>query len=260
MSSQASAGTINLSQQNNGSDRMSLPPALKEKTSKNLLYVAMVSMSMLFAGLTSAVIVSKGGNFWVNISLPNAFWISTGFIVLSSLTAILAQRAIAKNNQGATKGLLLITLVLGIGFGVSQFSGYKQLVDSGFFLTSRVMTEEGKFVPNGEYGKDFTISWKGEILKLEDGMFFTSRGPLTEVEKLKLISTRNTASSFLYFLTFLHLLHMLGGVIYLLFTTLFAFQNRFSSSSYLKIKLSNIYWHFLAFLWIYLFVFLQYIH
>lgn len=232
----------------------------KERTSKLLLYFGMVGMVMLFAGLTSAVIVSKGGHFWVNINLPVAFWYSSGIIVLSSLTAIMAQRAIAKNNQQATKFLLLVTLVMGIGFGISQFQGYWQLVDGGFHLTSRVMTDEGEFIPKGQYGKDFTISWKGEVLKYEEGIFFTSKGPLNEVEKLELMRSRNTASSFLIVLSALHLLHMVGGVLYLLFVTLFAFQHRFNSSNYLKIKLSNIYWHFLGILWIYLFVFLQYIH
>jgi len=258
MSANASAGVMDFTK-NNNPRRFKVTP-LKEKTSKNLLYVAMISMVMLFAGLTSAVIVSKGGHFWVNISLPVAFWYSSGIIVLSSLTAIMAQRAIAKNNLQGTKILLLITLVLGLGFGVSQFMGYWQLVDGGFHLTSRIMTDEGEFIPKGQYGKDFTISWKGEELKYEDGLFFTSKGPLNDVEKLELTRTRNTASSFLIVLSALHLAHMIGGIIYLIFVTLFAFQYRFDSHNYLKIKLSNIYWHFLGILWIYLFVFLQYIH
>lgn len=258
MSTPTAAGVIDLS--GNASPRVPEVTPLKERTSKNLLYVAMVSIIMLFAGLTSAVIVSKGGHFWVNIALPTAFWYSSGLIVLSSFTAILAQRSIAKNNMDNTKFLLLVTLLLGIGFGISQFYGYKQLIDRGFYLTSRVMTDDGEFIPKGEYGKDFTISWKGEVMKYEEGIFFTSKGPLTAVERLELTRTRNTASSFLVFLSFLHLLHMVGGIIYLMVVAIMAFQYRFNSSNYLKIKLSNIYWHFLGILWIYLFVFLQYIH
>lgn len=259
MSAKASAGTLDFSEQHKGRKQFEATP-LKEKTSKNLLYVAMVSMVMLFAGLTSAVIVSKGGHFWVNIKLPVAFWYSSGLILVSSFTAILAQKAIAKNNIGNTKILLFITLLLGIGFGVSQFIGYGQLIDRGFHLTSRVMTDEGEFIPKGEYGKDFTVSWKGKELKYEDGIFYLPDRPLNAVERLELTRSRNTSSSFLIFLSFLHLLHMVGGIIYLMFVTLFAFQERFSASNYLKIKLSNVYWHFLGILWIYLFVFLQYIH
>ncbi|HLP14109.1 MAG TPA: cytochrome c oxidase subunit 3, partial [Flavobacteriales bacterium] len=117
-----------------------------------------------------------------------------------------------------------------------------------------------KFVPTGKYGSDFTVTWRGEHLKFENGIFYKSTGPLNEQENLKLKWTRNTASSFVYILTFLHLLHMIGGILYVLFVTIYAFQLRFDSSNYLKIKLANIYWHFLGLLWIYLFVFLQYIH
>lgn len=256
MNTMTSAGTYEMAGNNQATDEK----LRNERTKRLLLYFGMVGMVMLFAGLTSAVIVSKGGHFWVNIKLPVAFWYSSGLIVVSSLTAILAQRAIAKNKQGATKIMLLITLMLGIGFGVAQFVGYGQLVNHGFHLTSRVMTDEGEFIPKGEYGKDFTVSWKGQELRYEDGLFFLPDRPLNAVEKLELTRSRNTASSFLIVLSFLHLLHMVGGVLYLLAVNIMAFKGRFSSDNYMKIKLNNIYWHFLGILWIYLFVFLQYIH
>lgn len=234
---------------------------IKEKTSKNMLWLGIISIIMMFGGLTSAVIVSKGGNFWVNMQLPQAFWISSAVIVLSSVTMSLSKMMFAKNNIAGGKNMLAITLVLGLAFGYFQFEGYKQLVDNGYFLTARVMDDEGKFIPKGEYGKDFTVSWRGEVLSYESGLFFMPNGqPLSQTAKLKLMYTRNNASSFLYFLSFLHLLHMLGGIIYLIVVTTMAYRNKFSSANFLKIKLSTIYWHFLGVLWIYLFVFLQYIH
>lgn len=259
MSASISAQTLDNAEKKSGRKILVSDP-IKEKARKNVMYFAIVSMVMLFGGLTSAVIVAKGGNFWVSTRLPGAFWISSGLILLSSLTAILTQRAIAAGKLESTKLFISITLLLGIGFGIFQFQGYKQMVDGGYLLTSRIMDDDGSFVPTGVYGKDFTVTWKGESLKYEDGIFYKSTGPLSETEKLKLTWTRNTASSFIYILTFLHLLHMLGGIIYLLVVTVYAFQYRFNSSNYLKIKLSNIYWHFLGILWIYLFVFLQYIH
>ena len=259
MSATISATTMNTN--TNTSARKVIPvDPIHEKAKKNVMYFAIVSIVMLFGGLTSAVIVSKGGNFWVSTRLPTAFWISSGLILFSSLTAIFAKNAIAKNNFNGTKLFTTITLILGIGFGIFQYMGYKQLVDGGYLLTSRIMDDNGVFIPKGEYGKDFTVSWQGETLKYEEGIFFKKTGPLSENELLKLTWTRNTSSSFIYILTFLHLLHMLGGIIYLIVVTVFAYQYRFNSSNYLKIKLSNIYWHFLGILWIYLFVFLQYIH
>ncbi len=259
MSATLSAQPINSSNERSGRKVVPLEPNF-EKAKKNVMYFAIVSIIMMFGGLTSAVIVAKGGNFWVSTTMPAAFWISSGIILLGSLTAIMAKNAIAKNKLETTKLFTTITLVLGIAFGIFQFQGYKQMVDGGYLLTSRILDDEGKFVPTGEYGKDFTVSWQGETLKYEDGIFYKKTGPLSEVEKLKLTWTRNTSSSFIYILTFLHLLHMIGGIIYLMVVTVFAYQYRFNSSNYLKIKLSNIYWHFLGILWIYLFVFLQYIH
>lgn len=254
-----SAQTINTSDKKSGRKVIPADP-IHEKAKKNVMYFAIVSITMMFGGLTSAVIVSKGGNFWVSTKLPSAFWISSALILFGSLTAIIAKNAIAKNNFEATKLFTTITLLLGIGFGIFQFIGYQQMVKGGYFLTSRILDDDGKFVPTGEYGKDFVVTWQGEALKYENGIFYKKTGPISETEKLKLTWSKNTASSFIYILSFLHLLHMLGGIIYLMVVTVFAFQYRFNSSNYLKIKLSNIYWHFLGILWIYLFVFLQYIH
>ena len=48
---------------------------------------------MLFAGLSSAVLVRKMDKFWVNIHLPNEFRISTILILISSVFMILAQKS-----------------------------------------------------------------------------------------------------------------------------------------------------------------------
>lgn len=253
--------TLNMNQAYNPSpEEMEREKAIKEKVSKNLLWFGIIGIVMMFSGLTSAVIVSKGGNFWININMPMAFWISTGLILLSSLTINMARTSILKNNKSATKFLVLITLLLGIAFSISQFMGYKQLFDGGHAFTSRIFDDQGNPIPKGQYGKDYSISYKGEILKMEEGIFFKSTGPLSDTERLKLINTRNTSSSYLYMLTFLHFLHMAGGLIYLIVVSVMAFREKFDSSNCLKIKLSGIYWHFLGILWIYLFVFFQFIH
>ena len=59
----------------------------------------MISMSMMFAGLTSAYVVSRKRSDWVSFDLPNAFYISTVLIILSSITFILAKYFIKKDNR-----------------------------------------------------------------------------------------------------------------------------------------------------------------
>ncbi len=103
---------------------------------KLLLLFAMISMTMMFAGLTSAFVVSKSRADWLkDFQLPTAFYFSTAVIIACSLTFHLAKKAIQKNNQSATSIFLLTTLALGIGFVILQFVGFGQIVANGYYFT-----------------------------------------------------------------------------------------------------------------------------
>ncbi|MGS2764141.1 cytochrome c oxidase subunit 3 [Sinomicrobium sp. M5D2P9] len=106
------------------------------RAKKMMLWFGMVSIVMTFAGLTSAYVVSKSRPDWLqDFELPSAFYISTVFIVASSVTFHLAKKAITGLRRGAGTVLLLITLVLGIGFIASQFSGFSQIIEEGYYFT-----------------------------------------------------------------------------------------------------------------------------
>ena len=62
----------------------------KEKVYTALVVVGLIASVMLFAGLSSAVLVRKMDKFWVNIHLPNDFRISTILILISSVFMIFA--------------------------------------------------------------------------------------------------------------------------------------------------------------------------
>ena len=66
----------------------------------------------------------------------------------------------------------------------------------------------------------------------------------------------NASGSYLYVLSGLHLVHLFGGMIGLSVVLIKAFLKKYSSENYHGIQLCAIYWHFLDFLWIYLFLFL----
>ena len=103
---------------------------------KLLLLFAMISMTMMFAGLTSAFVVSKSRADWLkDFQLPSAFYFSTALIIGCSLTFHLAKKAIQKNNQTATTTFLLATLASGIGFVILQFVGFAQIVANGYYFT-----------------------------------------------------------------------------------------------------------------------------
>ena len=107
-----------------------------DRSAKLLLLFAMGSMTMMFAGIVSAVVVSKSREDWMkDFQLPNAFYFSTLVIILCSITFHLAKKAIQKDNRLLTTNYLLLTLALGISFVFCQFKGFGQLMDNGYFFT-----------------------------------------------------------------------------------------------------------------------------
>ncbi|GAB1308122.1 cytochrome c oxidase subunit 3 [Urechidicola sp. KH5] len=106
----------------------------KRKSAKPMLWISMVSMTMMFIGLTSAYLVSSKREDWVSFDMPSSLYLSTLCIVLSSMTYLLAKRAILKDNRNATSALLLATLVLGVAFVYFQFQGFFQLREAGLYL------------------------------------------------------------------------------------------------------------------------------
>lgn len=108
----------------------------KAQSYKLLLWFAMISMVMMFAGLTSAYVVSTSRKDWLKeFDMPIAFVWSTILIIISSVTIHLALSFIKKNDQAKTSLLLWITLLLGIGFVFTQFLGFGQIIENGYFFT-----------------------------------------------------------------------------------------------------------------------------
>ncbi|MBA5792824.1 cytochrome c oxidase subunit 3 [Flavobacterium sp. xlx-214] len=177
----------------------------KGKAYKTMLIFAMGSIVMIFAGLTSAYVISKNRPDWLkDFELPQAFLWSTVVIVLSSVTFHLAKKAISKNNRSTTSLMLGLTLALGLLFVVLQFIGFGQVVDAGYFFT----------------GSQSTIT-----------------------------------TSFLYVVVLVHIAHLVGGLISLLIVIYNHYKQKYNATQTLGIELSVMFWHFLGFLWLYLFLF-----
>ncbi len=108
----------------------------KAKTYKTMLLVAIISMSMMFAGLVSAVIVSKSRPDWLSdFELPSAFLISTIIIIISSITFHMGLKNIKKDQRSNTAMFLWLTLALGLIFVILQFVGFDQVIQNGFYFT-----------------------------------------------------------------------------------------------------------------------------
>ena len=338
-----------------------------DKAKKNLVYVGIMSIIMLFAGFSSAYIVSMGDSFWLKFPLPTAFWISTAIIVISSVAVQAAVYFAKKGNSSGLKMAVSVTLVLGLGFVYFQFKGYGQLIDNGihavnnhiivtdgkygdyfeikykgdfieingndYLIKGKKMTDaqvgeyqkfmaqflevkdttafvvnqygkdfilyfenipleiEGKtlktpdgeelqyldrvrlhdlainvrdlrgdFFVRGEVGKDFHIYYKGEELEYKDRQLHLKGKILSNYLQIKSMESPDTASSYLYIITFLHLLHILGTLLYMVRLVIHSFSGRINAENNISIRTGAIFWHFLGLLWLYLLLFLLFIH
>ena len=175
---------------------------------KFILWVAMGSIVMMFAGLTSAYIVKKSQANWLEYSLPVVFWYSTLTIIVSSVTINMALKAFKVREMKQYRTLITVTALLGLLFMFLQIAGFANLESRNIHL----------------FG-----------------------------------SKSNSATSFLGVITILHMLHVLGGVIALMVIFLRAYVSKMKNYSSLPIEIISTYWHFVDLLWIYLFIFFNWL-
>lgn len=96
---------------------------------KFVMWVAIGSILMMFAGLTSAYIVKSNQAYWQDVTMPKIFWASTAVILISSLTMQMALRSFKQREMQRYRLLLGLTFVLGVSFVILQFFGFMQLWD-----------------------------------------------------------------------------------------------------------------------------------
>lgn len=119
---------------------------------KFALWLFMVSVMMLFGAWTSAYIVKRGEPGWASFEMPAAFWVTTGIIVLSSLTMIWAQTAARRDDLGQTKLALSITTALGIAFLVGQWLAWEKLVEMNYYFAGSNSSSSFIYVLTGFHG------------------------------------------------------------------------------------------------------------
>ena len=105
---------------------------------KFTLWIAIASISMMFAGVTSAYIIKRDQANWFTFDLPTAFWYSTAAIIASSITIWLAQQKFKNREMLAYRTLITITFVLGLLFVLLQVLGFMALAKGGLTLQKNV--------------------------------------------------------------------------------------------------------------------------
>ncbi len=119
--------------------------ALRNIVKKQLLWVALVSISMFFASMLSAFIVEKAdvGN-WKVFILPDQFEISTAIILVSSFLLFFIKPLLKR--EKSIFGLVFIVLILGVLFSYFQIKGWQQLTNQGIYLTGVGSNISGSFL------------------------------------------------------------------------------------------------------------------
>lgn len=176
-----------------------------DKAKKMMLLFGLLSITMTFAGLTSAYIVSKGRPDWtMDFNLPSEFFYSTFIIVLSSLTLLISKRKLTNGKSiNSVFNWTLSTFILGLIFIVFQFIGFNNIIDQGYYFA----------------GAQSAIK-----------------------------------TSFIYVLSFLHIVHLVAGLIVLSVIMVNIKKGKYVKNN-LGFNLGSNFWHYLDFLWLYLFSF-----
>ena len=118
---------------------------MKKKTAMPMMWIGMVSFIMMWAGITSAYVIRQAQGDWLFFDIPDTFMWSTAVIIASSLTFILAQMFIQRDQKSLSIIMLISTMVLGIVFSLLQYRGFLELFDMGVYSTGPESNASGQF-------------------------------------------------------------------------------------------------------------------
>ena len=108
---------------------------------KMVIWLVMVSVVMIFAALSSYLIVRKSEGNWMDIQVPEGFKISTIVIILSSITYIIGQSLYKKGQRWLSFSLVAITLALGYTFMYFQNEAFREMLDKGLKLADNTSVD-----------------------------------------------------------------------------------------------------------------------
>jgi cytochrome c oxidase subunit III len=201
------------------------------------MIVALSGIAMIFVSFTSAYFVRQGlptldirtgalFHDWIPVRLPPLLLINTIVLLVSSITMALTRRMLASEIYSVSAGQGHVHgRVLGRGS------------DSGSQITWLAVTIAlGLAFLGGQI-----VAWR----ELAASGFYLSTSP---------------SSSFVYLLTATHGVHLLAGVLALLFAGAASVMHRPLASQLVIVDVTGWYWHFMAFLWLYIFCLLKFAH
>lgn len=239
---------------------------VRDSSKVMLMYFIIFSVTMMFGGLISAYLVSSIGQYWVHLTPPTALWISNALIIASSSTLFASFKAMKGGDVNRSKMFLIATLSLGIGFAISQYSGWNSLAQIGSGWGTETNDEglvayswnrvneliEGEAV----YGEDFDIRINGNplLFNSETRDFYSPNDPLmVRPITSDVIHLTNSSASYIWALIVIHLIHLALGITYICINLARVSKGIINPEDSIRLHVLSIFWHFLGGLWLVLF-------
>lgn len=98
-----------------------------------MLWLGILSSTLLFLFILVVFVKKEFENQEIPLQLPFTFWLSTLFILASSVTLRLSANLLEKQDFPAYRNMLLITNILGLAFLSSQLWGWMFLFQQNIF-------------------------------------------------------------------------------------------------------------------------------
>ena len=243
-------------------------PEVKLRTKKMMMWLIIFAVIMLFAGITSALMVLKGKIMWMHVKVSGWFWWSLVWVVLSSIPMYLGVKMLKAGQIKASMLMLTLTFILGVLFTYTQNQGWNELSARGMGYTITPTAEGlksyhwnplGKFT--GQYGEDYWIESKGKALVQWNGDFYDEADVNhLDSKTTQVMTTFNASGALISVLIYLHIIHLIFGLGYLLININRLRIGMLNAENYMSLSANGMYWHFMGILWIYLFVFVFFIY
>jgi cytochrome c oxidase subunit 3 len=119
---------------------------------KFMLWLAIVSIAMMFAGWTSGYLVRKAEGNWHEFELPSIFMYSTAVLIVSSIFMHIAVLAAKKDNFNTLRIAISITFAFGIAFLIMQWWGFADLVQNQLHFSGSDVASSWIYVFVGIHG------------------------------------------------------------------------------------------------------------
>jgi cytochrome c oxidase subunit III len=101
------------------------------------IWVAIISISMLFLALTGAMVArAMRSNGWVHTAVPPILYLNTLVLIASSFTFELSRKALKREASTAFVRWLYLTTALGVTFILGQLVAWRELAARGIYITT----------------------------------------------------------------------------------------------------------------------------